>query len=182
MPRAARIVVPGLPHHVIQRGNRQAAIFASNADRRRFLRLMADACQKAEVSCVAWCLMDNHVHFILVPPTADALRAVMSSVQTSYSQFVNRAQATSGHVFQGRFRSEPLGEAHFLVAVRYVENNPVAAGLVDEATQWLWSSARAHVAGVSEGLTDMTWLRDHIPNWQTMLREGLEAGGLSRRD
>jgi putative transposase len=175
MPRAARIVVPDAPHHVIQRGNRQQPLFFSSADRRRYLRLLADACERHAVSCVAWCLMDNHIHLILIPPTSDALRAVMASVQTSYSQAINREQKLSGHLFQGRFKSIPLESAHYLVAVRYIENNPVAAGVVDEATSWPWSSARAHVAGVSEGLTDLSHLAEHIPNWRAMLQAGLEA-------
>jgi len=174
MPRAARIVVPGLPHHVVQRGNRQAPVFFSSADRRRYLRLMAEACERHHVICVAWCLMDNHIHLILIPPVADALRAVMSSVHTAYSQAINRSQNASGHVFQGRYRSQPLDDAHFLVAIRYVENNPVAAGLVDDAAAWSWSSARAHIAGVSEGLTDVRVLRTIVPNWEAMLRDGLE--------
>ena len=176
MPRTARIVVPGQPHHVILRGNRQQALFWSNSDRRRYLRLMAEACERHAVSCVAWCLMENHVHLVLIPPTSDALRAIMASVQTSYSQAVNREQKLSGHLFQGRFKSIPLDPAHYLVAVRYVENNPVAAGLVADAESWPWSSTRARIVGVSEGLTDLTQLSQHIPNWRAMLLEGLESG------
>ena len=175
MPRAARIVVPDLAHHVIQRGNRQQAIFFSDDDRQAYIDLLAIYCRKTRTRCLAWCLMDNHVHLVLVPDRSDGLRATLAAVHTAYSQRINSAQATSGHLFQGRFLSYPMDDAHLMVAVRYIENNPVKAGLVRHAEDWNWSSARAHVGSGHDQITDIAALGEHVANWQAMLRGGLEA-------
>lgn len=176
MPRAARLVVPDLPHHVVQRGNRKQALFFTDGDRRTYLKLLREACERHGTGCLAWCLMDNHVHLILVPAHEDGLRAPLASVHTAYSQRINLAHGLSGHLFQGRYASYPMDDAHLMVAARYVENNPVAAGLVQRADLWPWSSARAHVTGQADGLTDTAALGIHVPNWGAMLERGLEAG------
>lgn len=175
MPRSVRIVLPGVAHHVVQRGNRRQALFFDDADRRTYLKLLAGACAKHGTTCLAWCLMDNHVHLILVPASQDGLRAPLASVHTAYSQRINRAQGLGGHLFQGRFASYAMDEAHLMVAARYVENNPVAAGLVRSAEAWPWSSARAHVDRLDDGLTDVAALGAHVRNWRAMLAGGLEA-------
>jgi putative transposase len=181
MPRATRLVLPGLPHHVLQRGNRRQRLFFSNEDRRTYLRMLAGACAEHGTSCQAWCLMDNHVHLILVPSHRDGLRAPLARVHTAYAQRINRAQGLDGHLFQGRFASYPMDPSHLMVAARYIENNPVAAGLVAHAEDWPWSSARAHVEGRADGLTDITALGRHVPDWRAMLRRGLEAGNEAER-
>jgi putative transposase len=175
MPRSARIVVPDLPHHITQRGNRRQPIFFSDQDRRRYLDMLAAACTVHATKCLAWCLMENHVHLILVPATLDGLRATLASAHTRYAQRVNYGQGASGHLFQGRYSSYPMDESHLMVAVRYVENNPVKAGLVAQAEDWRWSSARAHILGGSDGLTDVDAIGRHVPNWRAYLQEGLEA-------
>lgn len=175
MPRCARIVVPDLPHHVIQRGNRRQVIFTSDQDRQIYLRYLTAACSSNSVACLAWCLMSNHVHLILTPPSADALRATMSSTHTRYAQWINRSQDESGHLFQGRFLSYAMDDAHLIASARYVENNPVKAGLVEHAEDWRWSSARSHVHDIDDGLTDRATLARHLPNWRAYLTEGAEA-------
>ena len=164
MPRATRIVLPNMPHHVIQRGNRKQAIFFDDPDRQAYLKLLAGACARQETRCLAWCLMSNHVHLILVPAREDGLRATLASAHTRYAQRINRAQAASGHLFQGRYASYAMDDAHLMVAVRYIENNPVAAGLARRAEDWRWSSARAHVLGRNDGLTDIDALGHHVAN------------------
>lgn len=181
MPRPARMVVPGIAHHVVQRGNRKQAIFFDDEDRRAYLKLLGSACAKHGTSCLAWCLMDNHVHLVLVPASADGLRAPLASLHTAYAQRVNRAQGLSGHLFQGRFASYAMDDAHLMVAARYIENNPVAAGLVERAEDWPWSSARAHVDGRPDGLTDIDALARHVRNWRAMLARGLEAADEDER-
>lgn len=175
MPRVQRLVVPGVPHHVIQRGNRQQAIFADDSDRRAYLDLLREALRRHDTQCLAWCLMDNHVHLILTPATADGLRAPLASVHTAYSYRVNKRQGVSGHLFQGRFASYPMDAAHLMVAVRYVENNPVKAGLAGQAEDWRWSSARAHLGLGSDGLTNIAAIGAHVANWRAYLRDGVEA-------
>lgn len=175
MPRTARIVVPGLAHHVIQRGNRKQRIFHTHGDCRCYVEMLAEAMRMHAVKCLAWCLMPNHVHLVLKPATADGLRAVMSSVHTRFAQRINNREQSSGHLFQDRFRSYPMDEAHLMIAVRYVENNPVKAGLAATPDEWRWSSARAHLNLAPDPLTDVDQLGRHIANWRSYLQDGLEA-------
>lgn len=178
MPRAARIIVPGVAHHVTQRGNRQQRIFFNDDDRRAYLQMMARALKRSDTRCLAWCLMDNHIHLMLVPQNEDGLRAPLSSVHTTYAQRLNQREKMSGHLFQGRYASYPMDDRHMMVAARYIENNPVSAGIVATAEEWRWSSARAHIDRRDDGLTDWNVLGRHIPNWRAILADGLEAGSL----
>lgn len=182
MARLARIVIPGVAHHVTQRGNRNLPIFFNDDDRRVYLALLAAQAKASDTTCLAWCLMDNHVHLVLVPSHADGLRATLGEAHRRYTRAVNAREGWHGHLFQSRFASYPMDDAHLMAAVRYVEQNPVAAGLVPEADAWAWSSARSHIAGrrvKDDPLTDVTTLGQHVPRWRTMLSHGLEAGDAS---
>lgn len=179
MPRMARIVIPDVPHHVTQRGNRRQDVFFSEADYAAYFALLKSACQATGVQCLAWCLMPNHVHLVLTPPSAAALQLAVSDLHRRYARRVNKAHGWTGYLFQGRFASYPMEDAHLLNAVRYVENNPVAAGLVERAEDWRWSSARAHIGGKSDGITSLAALADAHPNWRAMLRDGWQASELS---
>jgi putative transposase len=117
--------------------------------------------------------MDNHVHLILLPGSADGLRSTMARTHTRYAQRINRLHRLDGHLFQGRFGSRAMAPAHLVRAVRYVENNPVTAGLVARAEDWPRSSARSHISGQQDGLTDIAAIGQHIDNWQSYLEEGL---------
>ncbi len=178
MARLARIVIPGVAHHVTQRGNRRLPIFFSDEDRRAYLTLIVQACVAQGTRCLGWCLMDNHVHLILVPQSEDGLRATLGEAHRRYSRRINFREGWRGYLFQGRFGSYPMDDAHLMSAVRYVENNPVAAGLVTQAEAWRWSSARSHIAGRRAGndpLTDVAALGQHVRNWRALLRLGLDA-------
>jgi len=176
MARLARLVVPGLPHHVTQRGNRRQPVFFDDADFTAYKALVAECCQAREVRCLAWCLMPNHVHLILTPADADGLRAALAEAHRRYSRRINLAHDWTGYLFQGRFASYPMDPAHLMTAVRYVELNPVRGGLAQRAEDWRWSSATAHVTGRPDGLTDLGALAGIHRNWRAMLRAGLEAG------
>lgn len=179
MARLARVVIPHVPHHVTQRGNRRLPIFFSDDDRAAYLAEVAAGCSATGTSCLAWCLMDNHVHLILVPQSADALRAALGEAHRRYTRRINFREGWRGYLFQGRFASYAMDDAHLMAAVRYVENNPVAARMVSQAEDWRWSSARSHVAGKrAEGdpLTDVAALGRHVRNWRAMLRHGAEFG------
>lgn len=178
MARLARIVVPDVPHHVTQRGNRRQDVFFSDEDYAAYRDLVAEACRREGIGCAAWCLMPNHVHLILIPPAPDALRSALGEAHRRYSRRINTAHDWTGYLWQGRFASYPMDEAHLMTAVRYVELNPVRAKLVRNAEDWRWSSARAHVRGVSDGLTDPALLAGVHRNWRAMLKQGLEAGEL----
>ena len=179
MARLARIVIPHVPHHITQRGNRRLPVFFSDDDRRDYVRLLSASLRATGTRCLAWCLMDNHVHLILVPATADGLRAAIAESHRRYSRAINFREGWRGYLFQGRFASYPMDDAHLVAAVRYVENNPVAAHMVERAEDWHWSSARSHVAGravAGDPLTDVAALGRHVRNWRALLRHGAELG------
>ena len=133
MARLARIVIPQVAHHVTQRGNRRLPVFFSVDDRRAYLALLAGACAASGTTCLAWCLMDNHVHLILVPQAEDGLRATLAEAHRRTTSRINFREGWRGHLFQARFASYPMDDAHLMVAVRYVENNSVAAGMVAQS-------------------------------------------------
>ena len=181
MARLARIVIPGVAHHVTQRGNRRLPVFFSDGDRQLYIDLLREGCLKAEVCCLAWCLMDNHVHLVLVPQTPDGLRAALGEAHRRYTRHVNFREGWRGHLFQSRFASYPMDDAHLLAAIRYVENNPVAARMVARADEWRWSSAASHVAGrlvAGDRLTHLAGLALRLRNWRAMLRHGWQGGDL----
>jgi putative transposase len=175
MARLARLVIPHAPHHVMQRGNRKLPVFFSDDDRKAYVALITDACARQQTRCLAWCLMDNHIHLILIPASEDGLRATLAEAHRRYSRAVNAREGWTGYLFQGRFASYPMEDAHLMAAIRYVENNPVAAGLVKRAEDWVWSSTRAHISGKPDGLTDLSYDFGGIANWRAMLTKGLEA-------
>lgn len=144
MARLARVVIPGLPHHVTQRGNRRQTVFFGEADYQAYHALLAEFCREQGVAVWAWCLMPNHVHLLLVPPAPDALRAALAETHRRYSCRINRRTGWRGYLWQGRFASFPMDEAHTLACARYIDLNPQRAGLVDQPEAWPWSSARSH--------------------------------------
>ncbi len=144
MPRRARIVIPGIPHHVVQRGNRRGNVFFDDDDRIFYLERLNEYCQKWHVDVLAYCLMTNHVHLVLKPETESGLQDVLKPLHMRHSQRINKARNWSGHLWQGRFFSSPLDDAYTWSAIRYVERNPVVAGLVEKAEEYRWSSAAAH--------------------------------------
>ena len=144
MPRIARLVVPGLPHHVTQRGNRRATIFFSDAHRQIYLRWLREYCARADVRILAYCLMDNHVHFVAVPGTAQAFEEFVHPLHTRYARHINQEKGWKGHFMQGRYFSAALDETRLWTAIRYVERNPVRAGMIAQAENYAWSSAAVH--------------------------------------
>ena len=152
MPRVARTVFAGIPHHVTQRGNRREAVFFKEADRRIYLEWLGRYAVRHEVQILAWCLMTNHVHLVVVPAEPDGLQSVFKPLHMRYAQHVNREKNWSGHLWQGRFFSSPLDEAYLWSCVRYVERNPVRAGMIERAEEYRWSSARGHCGLAEDGL------------------------------
>lgn len=152
MARLARVVIPGMPHHITQRGNRRQPTFFRDADFTAYLELMATWCEKQAVQVWAYCLMPNHVHLIAVPKRADGLRRAIGEAHRRYTRYVNFREGWRGHLWQGRFASYVLDESHLLAAARYVELNPVRAGLATAPSDYRWSSAWAHLKGKDDGL------------------------------
>ena len=129
MSRIARVIAPGYPHHLTQRGNRRLPTFFCDDDYHEYLALMAERCDECDVAVWAYCLLPNHVHLIAVPAEADSLRRAVGEAHRRYTRYVNFREGWRGHLWQGRFASFVMDERYLLAAARYVEMNPVRAGL-----------------------------------------------------
>lgn len=178
MPRLARSVCPRVPHHVTQRGNRREDVFFSNADRAAYVKGLAEYTQKHQVEVLAYCLMANPIHLVVVPSGEEALHRVLKPLHMRYAQRINRRKRWKGHLWQGRFFSSALDEVYLWAAIRYVERNPVRAKIVRKAENHPWSSAAAR-CGLKEDmvLTDKTvWCKqfESIGDWSAWLAEGDE--------
>lgn len=174
MARVARLVVPGQPHHVTQRGNRRMPVFFGDDDYGAYAALLAEWCAKAGTEVWAYCLMPNHVHLILVPADADGLRAALGEPHRRYARRVNLREEWSGHLWQSRFASFPMDENYLLACARYVELNPMRAKLSSSPRGWRWSSARAHLAGKDDGLVRVAPLLGRVADWRSFLAGGLD--------
>ncbi len=175
MARLARVVAPGIPHHVTQRGNRRQQVFFGDDDYAAYRALLAEGCRAAGVAVSAYCLMPDHVHLILTPSDADGLRAALGETHRRYTRHVNLREGWRGYLWQGRFASCPMDEAYLLTCARYVELNPVRARLARRARDWRWSSARAHLAGEDDELVRVRPLLALAPDWREFLAAGLGA-------
>src|SRR5271166_4310953 len=169
MARLARVVIPGIAHHVTQRGNGRARTFFGDDDYALYRDLLAEHCRGAGVEVWAWCLMPNHVHLILVPSDPDGLRRALARVHRIYAGAIQARRKRSGHFWQGRFGAVAMDEQHLAAALRYVSLNPVRARLVKRAQDWRWSSTRAHLRGRDDGLTALQPIRDRFPSFADLL-------------
>jgi putative transposase len=176
MPRRARVVIPELAHHITQRGNNRQLVFQTADRYRLYLDLLCQYARRHPVQILAYCLMPNHVHPIAVPGTPDALASLLGRVHSEYALASNRAERRTGHLWRNRFFSSPMDQAYTMRAVRYVELNPVRAGLASLPWEWRWSSAHAHVtAGAADPVLDSEW-SDYFGGWNfTEWRENLSA-------
>ena len=173
MPRVARITAIGYPHHVTQRGNYRQRVFKTNNDYKQYLSWLKEYSDKNALDIWAYCLMPNHVHFICEPQNSDSLARTFNTLHMRYAQYVNKKQGISGHLWQGRFYSCILDEKHLYAAVRYIENNPVRAGLAKEPEEYPWSSANGHIKnGGDLILCDKSFLHSEIKNWTLYLKAG----------
>lgn len=162
MARIARVVIPGVLHHVTQRGNRRETTFFSDADYRLYRDLLARAAVAAGVAVWAYCLMPNHVHVIVTPPDEDGLRRIFSDLHRRYTAQINARHHWIGHLWQGRFGSVAMDEDHLVAAIRYVSLNPVRARLVERAEDWPWSSVRAHLNGRDDGVVTVAPILERV--------------------
>ncbi len=170
MVRLARVVAPGTPHHITQRGNRRMETFFSEADYHEYLHLMAQWCDRARVQIWSYCLMPNHVHLIAMPESEDSLHKAIGEAHRRYTRYINFQKGWKGHLWQGRFASYPMDEDHLLAAARYIELNPVRAGLVKKPGDYKWSSAPAHLEGRDDILVKVAPLSAIVNSWQDLLQ------------
>ena len=174
MPRMPRLIVPGFPHHITQRGGRKQRTFFEESDYADYVRLLKERLTEVEISIWAYCLMPNHVHFVAVPRTEDALSKLFGYVHAQHARAINQARGWQGHLWQERFFSTVMDELHTLAAMRYVEHNPVRAGLCESPGEWLWSSARAHLGLMDDPLLDLDATSRVIADWAEYLETAAE--------
>jgi putative transposase len=174
MARMARLVIPDVPHHVTQRGNRRQPIFFRDHDYHHYMALVGRACRRARTAVWAYCLMPNHVHFVMVPSDEDGLRAALGDAHRRYSRAINERFGWRGHLWQERFFSCPMDEAHLGASVRYVERNPIGASLCTTPEQWPWSSARAHLERRDDELVDVRPMLERVENWRCFVGQSLD--------
>jgi putative transposase len=172
MARMARVVIPGYPHHVTQRGNRRQTVFFSDADYLHYIDLMAEYTALSETEVWAYCLMPNHVHLVMVPKHEDGLRAALGEAHRRYTRRINFRNGWRGHLWQERFHSFVMDERYLLATVRYVELNPVKAKLCREPCDWPWSSARAHLEGKDGRLVNVRPMLERVRDWSSYLSSG----------
>lgn len=171
MARIARLVVPSFPHHITQRGNRRQRVFFSDDDYRAYIELLCEAREKANVEVWAYCLMPNHVHIIATPNDKDSLRRFLGEAHRHYTRRINFREGWRGHLWQERFHSFVMDEPHLLAAARYVELNPVRAGLCNSPAQWPWSSAQAHLQGEDDALVVVSPMLQLVKCWEAYLND-----------
>ncbi len=169
MGRIARVVVPGVPHHVTQRGNRRQTIFFEEDDYRLHRDLIAVAARRAHAEIWANCFMPNHVHLIVTPSDEGGLRATFAEAHRRYTGTINARFRWTGHLFQGRFGAVAMDGVHLLAAARYIALNPVSAKLVARAQDWPWSSTGAHLRGRDDELVTVTPLLRRIPDFAALV-------------
>lgn len=159
MARGPRLQIRGAIHHIMSRGNRKAVIFDDDADRRRFVRLLGEAVGRYRLRCHSYCLMGNHYHAVIECSDPN-LSAAMNWLNGVFAQYSNRRHGRTGHLLQGRFKSVLIGNDIYLRAANtYVLMNPVKAGLVEDPSEWRWSSYRATIGVEAPPLwLDLSWL------------------------
>ena len=169
MPRQARVIVPGVPHHVVQRGNRRQKVFFEETDKREYLNILHLNARLFKLCIWAYCLMDNHVHLIVVPENEESMTKAIGMTHQLYTGMINFREKWRGYLWEGRYKSKVLEERHLYAAVRYVERNPVRAGLVTNAEEYRWSSAAAHVHHRKDAILTDFYLSQEIGDWKKYL-------------
>ena len=183
MARRPRVVVCGVAQHVTQRGNDRQPVFYSISDRLWYLKLLSEHATRYGTRILGYCLMTNHVHLVAVPDRENSLALTMGRTHCEYALGQNKARERSGHLWQNRFCSCPLDERHLWAALRYVELNPVRAGMVKLAWEHRWSSAAAHLGqrDASRTLDLGFWTgAGGAARWQELLTHEEDAGILKK--
>ena len=182
MPRVGRITVPGLPHHVTQRGNNRQDVFFVDDDRQVYLGLLAGQAEKHGLDVLGYCLMSNHIHLIAMPHREESLAKAIGRTHLLYTQYFHRLHGRSGHLWQNRFFSCVLDEAHCWAALCYTERNPVRAGIVRSPWRYRWSSAASHCGDarraprLERGLWESAWTPER---WRQRLHRAEDEEAVS---
>ena len=173
MPRDARVIVLGVPYHVTQRGNYRQVVFDDDSDKEKYMEFFMLYKEEFGVKLYAWCLMSNHVHFIVEPSTENGLAELFKFTHMRYSQYFNRKRGAFGHLWQGRFFSCALDNDYLYEAIRYVELNPLRAGMISKIDAYKWSSTKERLKINSKGKGQLDSIEQYlqIDDWKEYLKE-----------
>lgn len=180
MPRIARALVDGFIYHIINRSNGRQTIFHQDEDYKAFVNLIKEARNRYSVKILAYCLMPNHFHIVMIPVKAEELSKCIQWLMTSHVRRHHKKYETTGHIWQGRFKSFIIQkDDHLLTVLRYVEGNPIRAALVTSAKEWLWSSHKERIG------MESTQILSEIPlklplNWSKYVNQPLTNRDLER--
>lgn len=163
-------MIPGYLYHVTQRGNYRQNVFSEDQDRVVYLKLINENAKKYGVKIYAFCLMDNHVHFLLKPEKRMSMAHLFRVGHMKYARYYNVKNKRKGHLWQARYYSSMVVGKHIKVIFRYIENNPVRARMVKYAWHYSWSSARAHL-GKKYEIIELADEKEYIDrkNWKSYL-------------
>jgi putative transposase len=173
MPRFRRLVVPGYPHHVTQRGVRRQTTFFDDRDYRNYLAIAKSLRPGCSLQILAYCLMPNHIHAVVIPRHDHSLAEFFGKLHHQYAKQTNFRYEWTGHLWQNRFYSVVMNAHHAITAMRYVERNPVRSGLVKTPHEWPWSSARGNLGLVDDDLIPDRPALELVPDWAAYL-SGME--------
>jgi REP-associated tyrosine transposase len=188
MGRQPRLIADGLVYHALNRGNNRSAVFGGAADYQTFLRALAQTKERYPFRLYAYCLMTNHFHLVLEPLASQTISRVLQSLTVAHTWHYHRRRGGWGHVWQGRFKSPVIAaDEHLLTVMRYVESNPLRAGMVSDLAAYPWSSYLVHGLGKAAGLVDEApvWARlakteaARQAYWREWLHQPLSAGDLA---
>ncbi len=181
MPRIPRIVFTDVPHHITQRGSRRQDVFFTASDRKAYLEWMQQYSTRYDLAILGYCLMTNHIHLVATPRKPDSMARTINVVHMRHTQNINRIHQWDGHLWKGRFFSTALDDRHLWLCLRYIEQNPVYAGLVKKAQDYPWSSASAHCGLQNDPtLTPGTGFDCELDSWKNILRETVDRQDIDR--
>lgn len=182
MPRIARAIAIGFPHHIIQRGNNKEKVFFEDEDRQKYLELLTKYSNKWECPILAYCLMNNHVHLLARPKIEEALYKTMQGVTLCYTQYINRKYEKTGRLWESRYNSCIVDREHYLWAVaRYIEQNPKRAKIVKKEEDYPYSSATAHIKGKKDNvLGEELFKANQRKDYAAFIRESITEEEMQR--
>jgi putative transposase len=182
MPRIARAVAVGFPHHVIQRGNNKEQVFFEKEDRQKYLELLKKYSDKWECPVIAYCLMNNHVHLLAKPKSEESLYKMMQGITLCYTQHINRKYEKTGRLWESRYHSCIVDREHYLWAVaRYIEQNPKRAKIVKKEEEYPYSSAKAHIEGKRDDILGEKLFNDNQrKDYIAFIRESITEEEIQR--
>jgi putative transposase len=188
MPRPLRPIADGLVYHLVNRGNNRQAVFRKPADYAAFLAALGELKERKPFELYGYCVMSNHFH-LLLRPTGDSVSRIVQSLLISHTQRYHKHHRSGGHVWQGRFKSPVIqNDEHLLTVLRYIEANPLRAGIVENAADYRWSSYLLHGTGAADALVDrLSTYEELSPNpktrqrkWALKVHQPLEEATLAR--